>query len=341
MPTNIEVHGSGVAGCCCTHLLRSGGLEVLAESSTRTDGPVLMLSDQTQTLLTDVFGHGGLFGDAIQIKKRIVLWGRNSEAAVLPHSGIVVSEAVLLDRLWRMVAANLSVASDSRAIGEGKVDWQIFSSQSQITAEAHHFGSRMATTTSVTFKSEVMEDACWVEALENGWLFLLPCGEGRGSLISVGGVPEALVAESRLIARQIDKIDQTKSRFPAYPRIVTPLCAANWLACGGAALGFDPICGEGAGNAVREAILASAVIRAAEKDLDVDELMALYTSRLMSGFARHLKLCQDFYEAAGGGAWWQSELQLLRTGMEWTQQRMNGNEGQRYRLAGFELQQVG
>ncbi len=303
----------------------------------RNGGPVLMLSEQTQKLLVDVFGKKLVFRDSIPVRRRFVLWGKGSQVAVLPHSGLVMAESALLAELWALT----SNGRDYKSSRAGLSDWQILSSGKGPRSHVHRFGTRVARASGVRLKAGVPEDACWTESLEAGWLFLVPCGKGRGSLVSVGGSPAELMEGSRLISDQIEAIEDSKGEFAAYPRINTPLCEDGWISCGTAAVGFDPICGEGVGNAVREAILASAVIAGTEKGLDPGELLALYSSRLMNGFSRHLKLCLDFYRSACQSDWWQVELSCLEEGLAWAHQQLSGVEQPKYCLAGFELQQVG
>lgn len=331
----VAIEGSGVAACCCVRLLQSADLVTSTKRGQVSVGPVLMLSDQTQKLLADVFETDLLFENSIQIRRRIVLWGKDSEIKVLPHSGLVMSESALLDNLWG------AVRMEDHFHRAGSPDWRLITGERPLTSEAHQFGSRIATASTVRLKSNVPQDACWMESLETGWLFLLPCGNGMGSLISVGGEPREVMAQSRLISDQISEIEDSGRKFPAYPRVSLPLCNPGWIACGTAAIGFDPICGEGAGNAVREAILGSAVIRGVTNGMNAQELLALYSSRLLNGFSRHLSLCLDFYKSACASNWWQTEISHLEKGLAWTEKQLSGREQQRYRLSGFALQQVG
>ena len=55
------------------------------------------------------------------------------------------------------------------------------------------------------------------------------------------------------------------------------MCGPGWLSCGTAALSFDPICGDGTGHAVREGILAAAVIFA------VGWFVATVVKRVLTG----------------------------------------------------------
>jgi hypothetical protein len=211
-----------------------------------------------------------------------------------------------------------------------EVDWTIHATR-PLPSEcaAHHFGTRLATASPVVAAGDA--STFWIESLSAGWLFLLP-----GWLLAVGGEADALLAESRLIAPQIRDRGPAGATWPAHPRIVQPLCGDRWLACGAAAMGFDPICGDGTGYAVREGILAAAVVQAASRGEDAVELREHYAGRTMAGFRRHLELCREYYRTIGTGAWWRSELESLERGIAWCGR---GPEF-RYRLNGFELQRL-
>jgi hypothetical protein len=85
---------------------------------------------------------------------------------------------------------------------------------------------------------------------------------------------------------------------------------------------------------VREAILASAVIRAADLGEPIVDLMSHYESRLAAGFQRHLTECFKFYSSGGNAEWWRAEAEACVKGMEWCGRK---NTAFRYRLEGLEL----
>jgi hypothetical protein len=207
-------------------------------------------------------------------------------------------------------------------------DWTVITSRPlpEGTIE-HHFGSRIASAVPVELTGP--SDTCWIESLEHGWIFLIPNSETGGWLLAVGADADALLAQSRLIAPQIGGSTGEAARFPAYPRIMQPLQGQTWLACGSAAMAFDPLCGDGTANAVREAILAAAVIRAGTGAL------SHYEARLTAGFQRHLSLCASFYHSANIGPWWQTELDSLHEGLAWCKSRSFG--AYQYQLNGFDL----
>ena len=102
-----------------------------------------------------------------------------------------------------------------------------------------------------------------IESLARGWLFLLPAEPGFACLLAVGDVAADPLAGSRSIVREIRWLVEASGQFSAALRIAQTLAGPQWLACGSAAMGFGTICGDGTAMAIRVAILAAAVIRAA------------------------------------------------------------------------------
>jgi hypothetical protein len=72
-------------------------------------------------------------------------------------------------------------------------------------------------------------------------------------------------------------------------------------------MALDPICGDGSGHAVREAILAAAVLRG---DATV-EMLEHYQARLRIAFERHVSLCRSYYVSGRAGPWWDREIAEL------------------------------
>ncbi len=282
-----------------------------------------MLSDAAQDLIRDIFQREDLFHGLPRIRKRIVAWGPNAAPVDLAHSAVIVSEEDLLSRL------GLEEAPDTAA------DWTICAAPPLPAGTTEHrFGTRMATPVAVKLKTG--SDACWVESMEDGWLFLI-----SNWLIAVGGSPEELLENSRLVSEQIESCDSATGCFPASPRMVTPLGGDGWICCGSAAMTFDPLCGDGSAHAVREAILASAVIRAISRGEERGPLLAHYEARLTAGFERHLTHCLQFYSSGGKGPWWQEQVQSVEQGLKWCRTKLHDHGRFHYRLSGLELEPIG
>lgn len=306
-----------MAANCCAHLLSDATIV----GDDRPKIPALLVSAATQALITDAFQRPDVFRDAQPLARRIVKWG-NATSIAVPHSGVVISEASLIDRLnvSRVNVNRLNVNAKPTA----STEWTIKTTNAM---GQHKFGSRMATAFPVTNR---LNDACWIESLESGWLFLLP-----GWLLSIG---DCNLDQSELIAEQIESVGEPVGKFPAYPRISESLFQENQLSVGNAAMAFDPICGDGVGNAVREAILACAVITASRTDSEI-ALLTHFRTKLLMGFLKHLELCRPFYSACSGD-WWKSELEAINTGILWCRDQLANAPPLRYQLRGFELKMI-
>jgi 2-polyprenyl-6-methoxyphenol hydroxylase-like FAD-dependent oxidoreductase len=321
----IAITGGGMAANCCAQLLRRDGIETILTATQRPPVPVIMLSDAALALLRDVVGNPALFADKPRIARRIVSWG-GSKPVAMPHGAIVLSEADL--------AAALAPSMD--AMSDAPSDFTIHTAPPFPADEMQRFGSRQASAVRVSLRHAEDQSACWIEAVGDGWLFLIP-GETATWLLGVGAAMDSLISKSRHISPRIDLLDHAPASFETCPRMLTRLHGADWLACGTAAIAFDPICGDGTAQAVREAILASAVINAIRDGGDARDLLAHFEAMLVASMRRHLKLCADFYRTGGTGPWWDAQIMALAEGFAWCTARLAVTPEPRYQLQDFRL----
>jgi hypothetical protein len=315
----VLIRGEGIAATCCVKLLENAGVPVSVKRVDRPKLPAIMLGEVTQKLLSDVFHRSDIFDGLPRIRRRVVAWGRASKPAMLPHSAVVVSE----QELWYRIGQQIPQISNDEL---EDADWTIFASAPLgPSCLEYHFGSRMAAASLAELKPGHDGEACWIESLETGWLFLLPTGTGTGWLLSVGSSAESLISMSSLIKNQIAGLLPSRGTFASHPRAAFPLSGSRWLACGSAAIGFDPLCGDGTGNAIREAILASAIIRAVGSGAGAESLVAHYQTRLLAGLLRHVGLCLDFYKSGQSGPWWAEQLADLERGLAWCRLHIRDN----------------
>ncbi len=328
----VHIEGDGVAAACCAQLFSESGQAFSSSRITRPKLGAVMLSGQTVALLAGIFPSANLVSVGHPIQKRVVAWGQAAEPITLPHSALVISEADLVTRLWEQVQTPAQSPDGG---------WKFLSSGAS-SPQQEAFGTRLASVARAVLKRDVDQSACWIESVDSGWLFLLPRGENEAAtLIAVGEAPGALLGQSRVVAGLIGALEGPAAEFPAYPRIAVPLCGNGWLACGAAAIGFDPLCGEGTGNAARQAYLATAIIAAVDAGEPVEDLLAHYTSRHMHGFLRHLQMCLGFYQSGGPGSFWQSEAALLQQGIEWAGEVLQEHtKPPTHRLVGRQLEPI-
>lgn len=318
MQRPVQILGNGIAAVASSRLLADSSIQFRSELDSRPGMAAILIGTQTQSLLKEIFQDVDCLSLAHPIESRTVLWGESASAVTLPHRGLVISEPLLLDSLWQRVPAQPE--SPAMPADEEQSIFSIITANADFNAcEEFSFGQRKATVHQVFLRDAIDRHACVIESVASGWLFLLPLSADRAALLSVSiyASPQDQLAQSRLVKDRIDAIIPSNETpvFPCAPRLSLPLATERALRCGSAAMRFDPVCGEGAGNALREAFLAAAVITALESGEPIDKLSAHYSTRLLVGFFRHLQICRSFYATGGTDKFWLSELSLLDAGI--------------------------
>lgn len=327
MTITALLRGQGVAVATAAHLLDRAGFAFAREPGLRRPVPVIMLSDPALALLRDVFGKPALFADRPRIEHRVVKWG-GAEAVAMPHGAVVVSEDDL--------AAALDPTSGCDP-GPVQPRYTIEAMAPFSCGKTLRFGERISATARITLKANAPARTCWIEAVDAGWLFLIPDGFGQAWLLAVGGNPQSLAHDAPLIGPLIDALESTGSQFDTSPRMLAQLAGDNWLACGTAAIAFDPICGDGTAQAAREGILATAVVGALARGEDPALLATHYHSLLLASLRRHLQLSLPFYANGGAGRWWHEQYAAAKAGYEQTTALLARLPEPRFALHGFDL----
>lgn len=323
---SVAIHGAGIAANCCAHLLARMGVATARTVGARTPVPAILLSDTALALLRSVFERPDLFADRPRITHRVVAWGA-AEPVSLPHGAIVLSEGDLDAALTPPAAAVAAVAPQM----------SIHTAAPFPGGEVRRFGARTTSAAQVSLRHDADRSVCGIEAVEAGWLFLIPAGDASAWMLCVGASAQTLLSQSRHIAPRIDGVGRTSAAFETSPRMLTSLAGPDWLACGSAAVAFDPICGDGTAQAVREAILASAVIGAMRDGGDRAALRVHFESMILAAMRRHLRLSAQFYASGGDGEWWRAQLADLAEGFDWCTARLAKMPEPRYELHDFRL----
>ena len=326
----IALRGQGVAVATAAHLLNRAGVSINHKPGTRRPVPVIMLSDPALSLLRDVSGRTDLFADKPRIERRVVRWGPG-EAVAMPHGAAVVSENDLADALAASLIGNNADPSTITMLMtiHGMAPFPVSATQ--------RFGERLSSTARVRLSSQADPATCWIESVVDGWLFLTPDGTGGAWLLAVGGAPDVLASQAPMIAPLIETMEPASGTFDTSPRMLEQLAGDGWLALGTAALAFDPICGDGTAQAVREAILASAIITALSRGEDQAALITHYQSMLLAAMRRHLQLSLPFYGGAGSSSWWRAQYAASRAGYDWCTAHLATMPEPRFALHGFDL----
>jgi hypothetical protein len=307
----VHLAGAGLGLACAGHLLAQAGYRTRHPAPPpRKAGPSLLLSDAAQALMADVLGRHDIFADLPRIARRVVLWG-SDQPVTLPHGAVVVSQADLEARIPMMDGPTTDMAALEPA------GFTIHAAHVPATAgQIVRFGHRLARACPVTLAIDADRSAAFVEAVAQGWLFLIPSGQDSGWLLGVGGDVDDLLGQSRLIERQLAGVGNSGAPMETAPRILPRLAGKDWLALGSAALGFDPICGDGSAQSLREAVLASAVVDRVLGGRD-EAALAHYQAMLVAAMRRHVQMSARFYASGGTGPWWHEQVADTVRGHEW------------------------
>jgi len=324
----VAIWGSGIAASGCAQLLARQNIETMMIPVPRAPAPVVLLSDPARALLCDVFADQTIFAHCPRVTRRIVAWG-DGDPVALPHEGAIL----LPDDLDTLRPPVTALPGDP----DGSEAMTVHTAAPFPSGDARRFGTRMASAVAVALRFPDDATVCWIEAVEGGWLFLIPLDAQQAWLLCVGDGPQALLDQSRHISARVGDMHGASAQFDVSPRLLTTLQGRGWLACGTAAIAFDPICGDGTAQALREAILASAIVAATRDGGDAQALRCHHESMFIAAMRRHLKLCFDFYQRGGKGPWWQAQLADIAEGFDWCTARLATLPEPRYHLRGFNL----
>lgn len=300
----MHVLGQGVGVAAARAVLAQNGKHFTGEQGPpRGAAPVVMLGEQALHLLGTLFGPGRVTGSH-RILRRIVLWD-GAEPVAIPHQAFATTGTDLL--------AALPCDESAPAAPPPRITLHTAPPEPAL----QRFGQREAAAAPVTLAAGADPSAVLVEAVTAGWLFLIPLGAEHAWLLAVGGTPGALLEDSRLVAPAVAALGAVEARFETAPRLLERLVGDDWLVLGSAALGFDPLCGDGTAMAARGGILAGAVASAVAEGADPRPLLRHYRAMLIAAMRRHLAACLPFYERGGTGSWWQEQARVTRQGHAW------------------------
>jgi flavin-dependent dehydrogenase len=261
----------------------------------------------------------------------------------------------LLDLLRR--DTHLTVSENiKREPSEPTFDWHIYANSgprqdvnNSTVLPARKFGQRYAMSIEVMLSDDSSCQTSFIEATPGGWLFLAPIARGRAVLQAV--VPEKpteidqttreLLAHTKELKRIVQKVVGGTAMFECAPKKTIKMDGATWLATGTAACSYDPLCGDGAGYAMRAAILAAAVLEGIDRGGSKESLLSYYKLRLTYAFYTHVRSCLSIYSAANLNESWREELTRMAQGLCEVEQELSSMTTNPYRLNGFELMPLG
>ena len=314
-PVTVEILGAGGAAMAAARVLAHHGIPASISAGAMRPGPQLLLNRATLQLIEDLFGcNTALLRQGTAIRGRLVCWdaaAADPELVISP--ALSISSAglyqVLLKALRSRAAKGL-IRFTKESPSSTKAAWTVDARGRSVSQrQAVPIGKRIAMSCNVRLSAEADPSLCAVETVKHGWLFLLPCGDKRAVVQAFVPSPSECgdqgmpLADSRLVGRLIAALEGEPSVLPCTPQLRPKLAAPAWLAAGDAALCFDPLCGDGVGQGLRNGLLAAAVIGAIERGEPQQACLSHYAYRLHRAMLAHLRATIMFYQSASPGIW--------------------------------------
>ncbi len=316
------ISGSGIAALTLAHLLTVQGWRVgLADGAAAARPLQLLVTAPTAALLTRLWGAPDLFDDAHPIAIRRVAWEAGQPPVPTPAPGFAIAAAALVAKL----AARLDLVPPS-----SDPPWRVDARPGRLdpddpTAPMAGFGTRRAWLATATLRPGGADDTAMIERRGDGWLFVLPLGGARAAVQCIARQPPppaaGLVAAIPQLDGLLGQVEDWSGSVPAMPRLRREVAAPGWLAVGEAALGFDPISGDGTGHALRGVVLASTTLQAIVDGAAAGPTLADYRGTLRRAMAQHLKACLGFYTPVAPA--WHDEVAAMAAGLAGLEARLD------------------
>ncbi len=346
------VLGSGVAALCSAHLLAHHGWKVEVHEGADSDGPRLVLNPTTVQLVHELFGENiARWPEAHGLRGRCMRWNADAGPQYAGEPATVVSSQTLRRRLRERVLGATDRVSFVRAEAGAERAEPLAGDRWVVSARGRNAagsGCRQWFRRHVLVADVACDAAAadaFMEATPQGWVFLFPHAAGMATLqamvASAAADPDAqlaaMLAETTLIAPRLAEPPRPAKTVPAAPRLGDDLCRRGWIAVGDEAVSLDPLCGDGTGYALREAILAAGVVRWVEDGLPAAAALGHYRLRLQRTVAAHLRACLGFYREARFSGAWAPELEAMETGRRELERSVAAQPEAALRIRGFDL----
>ncbi len=323
----ILIVGQGISALTCAKLLLLNGWQVQIMSTSSYSKPTLVLNPMTYNLLQNIWSID-LTAISYQFSRRKVLW---AEDLITHDNGGYTIEGDTLQKYLMQNLHSFHHKDISTQKHQGKLDfnhllktranknfWFINASgrekkTSNNTHTTNSYGNRLIVSFNVKLRKE--SETCWTETTKNAWFFLAPSTKKTGVLQIMLPKPNSnfkeLIEETIFIKDQIESYYIT-AKFKAFPQISFPLYGKNWSSLGEAAMCFDPLCGDGTGYAIKEALLTTAIISSIAKGIPFEDCLNHYKYRLCKTFIVHIQNSLEYYMKAFTSSIWQLEIQSMK-----------------------------
>jgi hypothetical protein len=319
----VHVIGVGVSAASAAVSLRRFGFAVRLSGGAHHGNFPIALNGAAQFLIEHLWGTELLTGiPHHRLARRIVIWGAGKTRET-QETAMVVDAAGLASAMQEIFAADepLNDTMNKAQSDSGAKSWTVDSTRQDLELAWLTGGDRGALMVPVALSVQASPDALLIEAMDYGWMALVPTGPSTGALYAFSppntqdpnDMLDAWLAKSAAIRHGLDAITGPVTTFPTAPTFrIPPHDDARRLYIGSAAMTMDPLSGEGAAATIRTGHLAASLIAAHSRGETSERLRAFYCQRLAKAMSAHLDSLLALYSEAPFCQAWRSELRAMR-----------------------------
>jgi len=315
---SIDIAGTGVAAAVSGLLAARAGHHVNAERASHLPERIVAAPRATVDLIEELTGIPiAKVLPSRWLSKRCVAW-EEQHFSIMPHETLVFDAQALA----RIISSRIDTPAPAGAGPRNNMGrcWKLVAGGRSASASRIVAGARQAAAGWVAHLPGLDESAMLVACVPQGWLVACPHPAGGISLAAVHPATAKLTPQDALL-QAVDhlwrgcaaRVEIRDNRWiPAAPSFEPGCVSQTHIAVGEAAITFDPILGDGVGNAVRSALLARSVMAAIVSGANERECLAHYRSRLAHAFAQHVYNSASHYSGAWNFAVWREEIALMQ-----------------------------
>lgn len=336
----VHIAGCGVSASLSALLAVRQGCCVSFDPGEATHERIVVVPRSTVELVEELTGLS--IEDSIVsrwVSSRRIAWEQRVFQEVPAES--LILDAGALARAIAQQVLDESPQADARQV-EGATDWTLVAERTYSLDARETAGKRRAIIGWVEDLPNYDGASTVVASVPQGWFFASPH--------PVSGIALVVVSPSVCDGTNFSEVLQdaleflwpgcrTDLRCSTGPGVLAapsfaPSCASHgWMAIGEAAVFFDPLRGDGVGNAIRGALLAHAVRVAIEGGQESEDFLVHYRERLAGVFISHLQSSVLHYSRAWNAQIWHQEIEDMRE----CALRLAAHPVPRFRLVGHRL----
>jgi hypothetical protein len=303
----VQIDGRGIAAAASAALMSRFDWNVRGATVADPAIPFLTLDSSALDLLADIFGESIRTFPGYEISDRFVVQHHDRAVSHVRQPLCIIEAREILNRIRSKSALDCTGDAPPQAVirtaGMGG---------SRLIAS----GRRVAYIFRGAVSGRPAAQASIFEFMPDGWIFWAPLSGRSGVCQFV--LPRAsgdshdlcrgMLEDSVLLSRCVILDETIGGPLDCAASLNLDLAGTDWIACGGAALRYDPISGSGTATALRSAILACAVLRAINAASDPGPFVAHYAARLSAAFRQHVETCERLYSQAQFSSSWDDEF---------------------------------